>query len=203
VVEEPDPVPGPGEVVVRTAVSALCGSELGSYRGAGSKKGNGGHEAAGVVAALGEGVTGLRAGQRVGVSAIAGCGSCPQCAAGRYTWCSSFKFYGSMHAELFLAAARACHPLPDDVSWETGVLLSGDGLGVPFHTNSRIPIRDVGTVAVFGAGPVGLGHVLARKSLYNCRADCHSERSEESRSPSTSRRSLASLGMTSCTVKKR
>jgi len=165
VIDAPDPAPGPGEVVVDTAVSALCGSELGSYRGAGSKSGNSGHEAAGIVSAMGEGVSGLRPGQRVGVSAIAGCGACPYCARGQYTWCPDRKFYGSMHAERFLAAANACHLLPDGVPWEIGVLISGDGLGVPFHTSTKMSSPDIRTVAVFGAGPIGLGNVLLQSYL--------------------------------------
>ena len=50
IAEVPDPVPGPGEVVVETAVTALCGSELSTYRGPGMEMGNSGHEAAGIVA---------------------------------------------------------------------------------------------------------------------------------------------------------
>ena len=130
--EVADPVPGPGEVVIDTAVSAICGSEMHAYRGTGVEAGNAGHEAVGRVTALGEGVTGLRLGQRVGASAIAGCGRCSYCQEGQYTWCPNSKFYGSMHAERFLAAAHACYPLPDDVSWKAGVLLTGDGLGVPY-----------------------------------------------------------------------
>ena len=131
-VEAVEPVPGPGEVVVETAMSAICGSELHAYHGAGMEAGNAGHEAVGTVAALGEGVTGLVVGQRVGASAVAGCGRCAYCERGQYTWCPDRAFYGSMHAERFVAAARACYPLPDDVSWEAGVLLTGDGLGVPY-----------------------------------------------------------------------
>jgi threonine dehydrogenase-like Zn-dependent dehydrogenase len=163
--EEPDPAPGPGEVLIATAVSALCGSELHSYRGAGSKKGNGGHEAAGTVVRLGEGVSRLRVGQRVGASAIAGCGECPCCRKGQYTWCARHRFYGNMHAERFVAGANACQPLPDDVSWDVGVLLSGDGIGVPYHTSTKIASPEVKTVAVFGVGPIGLGNVLVQSHL--------------------------------------
>jgi threonine dehydrogenase-like Zn-dependent dehydrogenase len=165
IVEAADPVPGPGEVVIETAVSAICGSEMHAYRGAGMETGNAGHEAVGTVAALGEGVTGLRLRQRVGASAIAGCGSCPYCEKGQYTWCPEFRFYGSMHAERFLVAANACYPLPDDVSWEAGVLLTGDGLGVPYHTSRKIASHQVETVAVFGVGPIGLGNVLLQSYL--------------------------------------
>jgi propanol-preferring alcohol dehydrogenase len=132
---------------------------------AGALAGNMGHEAVGRVAALGEGVAGLFVGQRVGASAIAGCGHCAYCVDLQYTWCPDHKFYGSMHAERFLASARACYPLPDDVSWEAGVLLTGDGLGVPYHTSRKLLAPDIETVAVFGVGPIGLGNVLMQSHL--------------------------------------
>ncbi len=159
IAHSPEPEPGPGEVVIQTVVTAICGSELHSYRGA-SQPGNGGHEAAGLILALGDGVKGLKVGQRVGVSCISGCGNCAACAKGQYTYCKQYKFYGDMHAERFLAAANACHPLDDDIPWEAGVLLSGDGLGVPFHTSLKIASPEVKTVAVSGVGPIGLGNVL-------------------------------------------
>ena len=161
VVDTPGPIPGPGEVVVETAVSAICGSELHDYRGA-VQDGNGGHEAAGTIAALGEGVDRLKIGQRVGVSCVSGCGKCAFCAKGQYTYCSDFKFYGNMHAERFLASAIACHPLTDDLPWEAAVLLSGDGLGVPYHTYTKIASPEIKTVAVLGVGPIGLGNVLVQ-----------------------------------------
>jgi threonine dehydrogenase-like Zn-dependent dehydrogenase len=164
VIEGPDPIPGPGEVVVETAVSAICGSELHAYRGP-AQAGNGGHEAAGTIVAIGEGVDQLNIGQRVGVSAIAGCGKCVHCQKGQYTYCANWKFYGTMHAERFLASAIACHPLPADISWEAGVLLTGDGLGVPFHTSLKIAAAEVQTVAVLGVGPIGLGNVLVQAHL--------------------------------------
>ena len=158
--EVDEPTPATDEVLVRTSVSALCGSELHAYRGDGSKSGNPGHEAVGTVVAAGSGVTGLSLGQRVGVCAVAGCGSCGFCDRGQYTWCTGRRVYTSMHAENFVAAARACHPLPDDVPWDAAVLLTGDGLGVPFHSSLKISSPSVHTVAVFGVGPIGLGHVL-------------------------------------------
>jgi threonine dehydrogenase-like Zn-dependent dehydrogenase len=70
-----------------------------------------------------------------------------------------------MHAECFVASAIACHPLPDDLSWEAGVLLSGDGLGVPYHTSRKIDSPEIQTVAVLGVGPIGLGNVLVQAHL--------------------------------------
>ncbi len=164
VVEGPEPIPGPGEVVVQTAVSAICGSEMHAYRGR-AQAGNGGHEAVGTIARLGEGVERFKMGQRVGVSCITGCGRCAACQKGQYTYCPQVKFYGNMHAGRFLASAIACHPLPDDISWEAGVLLSGDGLGVPYHTSQKIASPEIQTVAVLGVGPIGLGNVLVQAYL--------------------------------------
>jgi threonine dehydrogenase-like Zn-dependent dehydrogenase len=165
IIDAADPVPGAGEVVIRTAVSALCGSELKGYRGGGMPEGNSGHEAVGTVTALGDEVTGLEIGTRVGASAIAGCGDCTECSHGRYTWCAGRQYYGNMHATHFLAGANACFPLPDDVPWDAGVLLTGDGLGVPTHTSAKIASSNIETVAVFGVGPIGLGNVLLQAHL--------------------------------------
>lgn len=165
VVDAEIPTPGAGQVLVRTVVSALCGSELKTYRGAGLPQGNSGHEAAGIVAAVGDGVTALAVGDRVGCSAIAGCGACDRCREGRYTWCKSFRFFGQMHAEFFVIPALACHRLPDDLDWDAAVLLTGDGMGVPFHSASHFAELGAEPVAVFGLGPIGLGHVLLQRHL--------------------------------------
>jgi len=159
------PTPGPGEVIVKTVVSALCGSEMGTYRKEGLPAGNNGHEAAGIVAQLGEGVTAMKVGDRVGVSAIAGCNHCDYCKKGQYTWCDHFKFFGHMHAEYFKIEALACHKLPADVPWEVAVLITGDGLGVPYHTSTKLRSEEIQNVAVFGLGPIGLGEILVQKHL--------------------------------------
>lgn len=160
-----DPVAKQDEVIIQTAASAICGSELHTYKGNGLQNGNSGHEAAGVVLSIGPGVTGLVPGQRVGVSAVVGCGECLECAQGRYTWCNQFTVRKNMHAEQFVIPARACHLLPDDLPWEEGVLLSGDGLGVPYHTSLKLQSSDIQTIVVFGMGPIGLGHTLLQSHL--------------------------------------
>jgi len=165
IVEVPDPVPGPGEVVVQTAVSALCGSELHTYRGQGRPSGNSGHEAAGTVLEVGPGVTSLRVGQRVGLSGVVGCGHCEYCAKGQQTWCENRPQYGNMHAERILTVAHGCHALPDDVSWDVGVLITGDGMGVPYHTSRKIDDPSIQTIAIFGVGPIGLGSTILQTYL--------------------------------------
>lgn len=164
VVDVPEPNPSSGEVVVETVASALCGSEFSAYRREEGSAGNSGHEAAGILVQLGAGVTDLKIGQRVGLSAVVGCGQCADCQAGRYTWCGEYRVYSNMHAERIVIPARGCHPLPDDVDWDVGVLITGDGLGVPYHTSTKMR-PDVETVAIFGVGPVGLGNTLMQSFL--------------------------------------
>ena len=167
----PIPSPGRGEVLVKTRVSAVCGSEMHAWRGEGRPSGNLGHEAAGIVVALGEGAGArVKTGDRVGVSAIVGWGEADEnFRAGRYTWCDRFTFHCDMHAEYFTIPEHGCHVLPDDIPWDAGVLISGDGLGVPYHTSTKLrsvpgePGSQV--VAVFGLGPIGLGNVLMQAHL--------------------------------------
>jgi len=163
--DAPVPKPGPGEVLVKTTASALCGSEMSTYNKDGRPYGNMGHEAAGTIAELGAGVTRLKHGDRVGVSAIAGCGRCDYCKKGQYTWCEKFTFHPDMHAEYFVIPELACHLLPEDVPWDIGVLITGDGFGVPYHTSKKINDPTIDTVVIFGLGPIGLGSVLMQTYL--------------------------------------
>ena len=165
VIDAEPPTPAPGQALIQRAASAICGSEMKAFRGAGMPGGNGGHEAVGTVLSLGDGVDSLRIGQRVGVSAVTGCGACHECARGRFTWCAKSKSYSRMHAEQFVIPASACHILPDDVPWKEATLLTGDGLGVPYHTSRQIDRADINTIAVIGLGPVGLGNVLLQAHL--------------------------------------
>ncbi|MFO7945291.1 MAG: zinc-binding dehydrogenase [Armatimonadota bacterium] len=159
VVDAPLPEPGPGEMLIDVQVSALCGSEMGSFRSPEGIEGNGGHEFAGVVADP-NGNADFEEGDRVGVHIIAGCGECRFCRTDHTILCDDLTFYGDAHAEYALAAARNCVKLPDDIDWATGVLIAGDAMGVAYHTAERVGIRGNDTVAVIGCGPIGLGHIL-------------------------------------------
>jgi len=70
-----------------------------------------------------------------------------------------------MHAQYFVISALACYLLPDDVPWGVGVLITGDGIGVPYYTSTKINREDIATIAIFGLGPIGLGNVLFQAYL--------------------------------------
>src|SRR5579875_3970421 len=81
----PRPVPAPGEVLVKVAACGICGSDVHGYDGSSGRRIPPivmGHEAAGIVAAVGEGVTGYWAGDRVTFDSTVYCGECEFCRRG-------------------------------------------------------------------------------------------------------------------------
>ena len=104
-----------------------------------------GHEAVGTVIDLGAGVAGLEIGQRIGASAVVGCGECSRVRPpGSYTWCKSAKL-ALANARRAIRHSRALHAvaLPDDLPWDEAALLTGDGMGVPWHTAKKIDRADI------------------------------------------------------------
>ncbi len=163
------PTPGPGEVLVDIGAAGICGSDLHPYRGANPwgaagtpSARRGGHELAGLVAALGEGVTGLHVGQRVGVEPmhLVGCGACRQCRRGDYHVCPTRGMrHGARHgsagfSEYDTAVAANIFPLPDHVSLEAASMLDVYACGV--HAANRIPLKMDDYVCVLGTGPIGM-----------------------------------------------
>src|SRR2546426_3436185 len=88
--DAPDPTPDAGEVVVRSKLSAICGSDLHGFREASPRRIPPlvmGHETVGVIDAVGEGVDPARVGERVVLKPILSCGRCAQCAEGAVNHC--------------------------------------------------------------------------------------------------------------------
>ncbi|NAS25284.1 alcohol dehydrogenase catalytic domain-containing protein [Herbidospora sp. NEAU-GS84] len=168
------PLPGPGEVLVRVGAAGVCGSDVLAFRGQGpwqhspDKPGRDGHELAGEIAALGDGVTGLHVGQRVAVEPkhLIACGQCPPCRNGRSHLCRRRGYVGDVHvtsegfAEYDLAPAERVHVLPDSVSLAAGAILDCYACGVHTHNLVRTPAGS--RAVVLGSGTMGLtmGQVL-------------------------------------------
>jgi threonine dehydrogenase-like Zn-dependent dehydrogenase len=169
----PDPVPGPGEVVLEIRASGMCGSDLKYYRAAGGAASLGfktsggpviaGHEPCGVVAAVGPGVpeNQARPGMRVMQHHYRGCGVCEHCATGWMQLCVEgvAEVYGATghgaHARYMKCPARTLVPLPDALSFEAGAAISC-GTGTAWGALHRLGLQGDHTIAVFGQGPVGL-----------------------------------------------
>jgi L-iditol 2-dehydrogenase len=168
VAEEPVPEPGPGESVVRVTAVGICGSDLHWYTEAGIGDARlarpliVGHESAGVI----EG--GPRDGRRVAIDPANPCGRCEQCLAGDRNLCPAVTFSGHGNTDGSLRQYLAwpdhlLHPLPDALSDSDGAML--EPLGVALHAVDLGHVRPAATIAVIGAGPIGLCLVqLARAS---------------------------------------
>ena len=165
----------PGFVRVRFAAGGICGSDMHYFRH--GRIGNFiataplvlGHEVAGVVEAVGEGVTSVAPGARVAVNPSRWCGQCARCREGRQNLCENIYFMGSASktphmqggfATLFDATPEQCVPVPDAVPLESAAL--AEPLAVCLHAVARGEVAGR-SVVVIGAGPIGLLTMLAAR----------------------------------------
>ena len=173
----PPPPPGPGDIQLQVRWCGICGTDLEEWlsgpvfipaaephpiTGARAPLVLG-HEFAGVVAAVGDGVTRPLPGQRVAVDTIVSCGSCHWCRRGELTRCPALGALG-LHgdgglAQLCNAPARMCLPVPDTVADDEAAL--AEPLAVAVRALRRAGLRPGERVAVVGAGAVGLMAVQA------------------------------------------
>jgi propanol-preferring alcohol dehydrogenase len=127
-----------------------------------------GHEPAGIVHQVGEGVTNVQVGDRVAIYHYRGCGHCHDCRGGDLMWCEDRRGYGGpIHgsdAELLITDALNCLPLPDSVSFAMGAMLMCVG-GTAFQVMTKLDARVGSTIAVFGLGPVGLAGMLFAQAM--------------------------------------
>lgn len=170
VVDHPTPVAGPGEVVLRVEAASICGSDLSAFRGVHSRIRAPtilGHEFAGTVAQLGQGVSGIALGTRVAAEPNLGCGVCRFCQHGAPNVCVDYLVVGEdvsrpgACAELVKVPASGLHPLPDHVSSAEGALVQP--LAIAYHAVDRGRVVADRTVLIFGAGPIGLGAMLVAR----------------------------------------
>jgi 2-desacetyl-2-hydroxyethyl bacteriochlorophyllide A dehydrogenase len=158
----PVPVPGEGEVLVRTGVVGICGTDFEIFDGRFNQAVPPmilGHEGAGTVESVGPGVRSPRPGERVSVECVIGCGRCDYCAEGRPGLCDEGRVMGvsgaqGEYAEYFVAPAGNCHRIPERISWAAAGLV--DTLAGPAYAMSRMRLAAGASVAVFGPGPAGL-----------------------------------------------
>ena len=167
--------PGPGQVAVRLATGGICGSDLHYFNHGGfgtirlKEPMILGHEVSGVIAALGEGVSGLRIGQLVGVSPSRPCHRCKYCQEGMHNHCLHMRFYGSAmpfphiqgaFRETLVADAIQCVPA-DDLS--PGEAAMAEPLAVTLHATRRAGDMLGKSVLVTGCGPIGVLSILAAR----------------------------------------
>ncbi len=172
--EVPDPVPPEGGVVLKVMASGVCLSDWHGWQGHDPDivvPHVPGHELAGIVETVGEGVNNWRAGDRVTLPFVGGCGHCPQCTSGNQQVCDfqfqpGFTHWGSFAEYVAIHYAdENLVRLPDDMDFETAA-----SLGCRFATSFRAVV-DQGRVAagewvaVHGCGGVGLSAIMIASAL--------------------------------------
>jgi L-idonate 5-dehydrogenase len=168
--------PGVGQVLVRLGAGGICGSDLHYYQhgraGAFAVRAPfvPGHEASGVVEALGPGVTRVQLGQKVAVNPAHPCGVCPACRSGRSNLCEKMIFLGSaaifphipgLFREHFLMGEAQLTAIDEDVS--LGEIACAEPLSVGLHAVRRAGELLGATVLVTGAGTIGCMTVIAAR----------------------------------------
>jgi threonine dehydrogenase-like Zn-dependent dehydrogenase len=171
------PAPGLGQVLLAMRASTICGSDIRAiYRehlGVGAEAYQGviaGHEPAGEVIELGEGVRRLAVGDRVAVYHITGCGVCDECRHGYMIGCHrpSRAAYGWQrdggHAELMLAEEVTCLRLPDELTFLDGACVAC-GFGTAYEALLRGGVSGNDQLLITGLGPVGLAVGMLGRAL--------------------------------------
>ena len=168
VTEMEKPKPGPGDAVVRPRGVGICGSDLLNYADKTEPETTpAGHEVAGEIVEVGEGVDASRVGERVAIDSVAhgrACTSCWYCRMGQYNHCPNRdEMRGGGFAEYMVRRAAGCYRLPENVSWEEGALV--EPLAVSVHGARLGQLTGGETVVVLGAGNIGLTAVAAARAL--------------------------------------
>ncbi len=167
IADVPKPDVGQGEVRVKVSGCGLCHTDL-HYVDHGVKTFRPpplilGHEAAGIIDAVGAGVDEARMGERVVIPAVLSCGRCGFCRRGRENLCDNLAMLGNnidgAYAEYVTVPASEVVPLPPGIPLNQACVIA-DAISTPYHAvKHRGRVRAGDTVAVVGCGGVGLNVV--------------------------------------------
>jgi len=167
VIDLPDPVPGPGEVVIAVTLAGVCGTDYSLYHG---KFGVPlpvvpGHEGMGLVKEVGHGVTNVAVGQRVVIQPNFPCWDCDICSSGMDNICSEKVRLGidtnGVFAQYVKVPSRYAWPVPEGIDDQTAAL--AEPLAVAAHGVKIMPPAREDRVLVIGAGVIGLLLLLLAK----------------------------------------
>ena len=158
--EIPTPSPKAGQVLIKVKYTGICGSDVPRVNGDASHFFPNvlGHEFSGVVEETGEGVTGVKPGDRVAGVPLVPCMQCEDCQKGNYSLCKNYSFIGSREygsfAEYVVVPERNAVKFGANVSFEQGAFFEPST--VALHGLMRVNYQGGGAVAILGGGTIGL-----------------------------------------------
>lgn len=169
IVDIPVPEIGPGEILMKTKVCGICGSDILDWYRKTKKTHFFGHEVTGVIEKVGEGVRGFSPGDRIYVNHHVPCFVCHWCRRGSYTMCPTYRqtdldpagFAEYIRIPRINVENGGIIKLPDNVSFEEGSLI--EPIGCCMRGLKKANLQPGDTVLIIGAGFTGLAHLqLAR-----------------------------------------
>ncbi len=168
--QRPIPQPGPGEILLQVAAATTCGTDVKTYRRGHpllfrQTPAGFGHEVAGLVAAIGAGVTQCREGDAVVVANSAPCQQCFYCRHGRLSLCENLHFLNGAYAEYLLVPERIVHQNLYQLSPSTSFAAAAltEPLACAIHGIDASEIMSGNMVVILGSGPLGLLLVATAK----------------------------------------
>ena len=174
----PQPTPAADEVLIQVRACGICGSDVHGYDGSTGRRIPPlvmGHEAAGVIAAVGSAVKDFAVGDRVTFDSTISCGQCHFCKRGQVNLCDARQVLGvscgdyrraGAFAEFVTVPARVLYRLPDGLAFEKAAMI--EAISVAVHAVHLTPVELNDTAVIVGAGMIGLLTLQAAR-LAGCR----------------------------------
>ena len=166
--KHPDPVPDEGDAIIQVRATGICGSDL--LMNNDKEEADelpAGHEVTGIIVDVGVGVDREMIGKRVAIETIGqglACSTCWYCRMGQYRQCENkAPAEGGGFAEYIKRKAIGCYEISESMTWDEGALV--EPLAVSIHGIRRGMMNGGETVAILGAGTIGLTAVLAARQL--------------------------------------
>jgi len=166
VVDMPVPDIGPDDLLVQVRACGICGSDIHGYDGSSGRRKPPlvmGHEAAGVVTAVGKQVKGFAEGDRITFDSTVSCGQCQACRRGSINLCENrqvlgvscdeFRRHGAF-AEFVSVPYNIAYQLPDELSFEHAAMI--EAVSIAVHATNRTPHQMGDSCVVIGSGMIGL-----------------------------------------------
>ncbi|MEI7884395.1 MAG: alcohol dehydrogenase catalytic domain-containing protein [Clostridia bacterium] len=167
--EQPKPVPGIGEVRLKVEAAGICGTDIDAYKG---KQPRGwtitypfrmGHELAGTVDAIGEGVSNVKVGDRVVPDGRIPCGYCSECRSGHVNACNNGGYTSGGFMEYSIYSYKSLVKIPDSLDFAAAAF--AEPLSCCLYGSSKLDVKVGDFAVVIGEGAIGILHaqILQRK----------------------------------------
>lgn len=162
------PTPKVGEVLVAVSAAGICAGDLYTYTGKSPYATYpviAGHEVAGTIVQVGEGVSGLKPGLHVAIEPFLGCGHCYPCRVGKSNCCANLRIIGlhepGGYADYLTAPAEKAHPVPNNLSLFDATFAEPVAIAVQACRRGEVGQE---YVLILGCGPIGLALIEVAKA---------------------------------------